>query len=68
MDTLHLVDPAARDIVSAITPFDPATQTAEDNRAFVAGLFTPPGGAPPLSGEVRLIPGGSGQPPVRVLI
>ena len=68
MDTLRLVDPAAREIVTSIAPFDPATQTAEDHRGFVAGLYTPPSGAPPLSGEVRLIAGGPGQPPVRVLV
>ena len=68
MDTLRLVDPAAREIVTSIAPFDRATQTAYDHRGFVAGLYTPPGGAPPLSGEVRLIAGGPGQPPVRVLV
>ena len=68
MDTLHLVDPAAREIVVAIPPFDPATQTVEDFRTFVAGLYAHPGGPTPLSGEERLVSCGPDRPPVRVLV
>ena len=42
MTTLHLVDPDARAVVPAVTPFDPATQSVADVRALVESLYPAP--------------------------
>ena len=39
MSTLHLVDPPARETVTATPPFHPAPQTVEDFPTLVAGLY-----------------------------
>jgi len=63
MSTLHLVDPAARDAVSAMEPFDPASDLAE-MRSTVLATFADE----PAPRQERMIPGPPGAPDVRVLI
>ena len=68
MSTLHLVDPAARDVVVRVPMFDPDRQTVEQFRTAVLDLYARPGPAAPLKGEARWIPGPADGPAVRVLV
>ena len=63
MSTLHLVDPATRDAVSAMEPFDPASDLAE-MRSTVLTTFADE----PAPRQERMIPGPPGAPDIRVLI
>lgn len=68
MNTLDLVDPAARDFAMAFAALNPARQPLADYRASLAAAM---GGAAseeaPLF-EERWAPGGYGQPDVRMLV
>ncbi|RWH72883.1 alpha/beta hydrolase [Mesorhizobium sp.] len=67
MDTLHLVDPAARDLALAFAAFDPTRQTLDEYRAALDAAI---GGASPASSpkfEEHWAEGLEGQPDVRLL-
>ena len=68
MDTLHLLDPAARDFVQKFPSYDPSLQTLAEYRQIVLDAYTRR--APPqhLRREERTIPGRAGAPDVRVLL
>ncbi len=63
MSTLRLVDPAARDAVSAMEPFDPASGLAK-MRETVLATFA----GEPAPRQERMIPGPPDAPDIRVLI
>lgn len=68
MDTLRLVDPAARDLALAFAAFDPTRQTLDDYRAALDAAI---GGASPASPpqfDEQWAGGLEGQPDVRVLV
>ena len=60
-ETLHLVDPAAREAVAGPVPFDPARDTVEQFRGTVQASYPDD----PIPCEERII---SGAPDVRVLL
>lgn len=68
MTTLHLVDPAARELAAHAPVFDPERQTLEQFRVGITAAFAqmmPPSSSP---GAERMIPNRDGAPDVRVLI
>ncbi|GJG89374.1 esterase [Gemmatimonadetes bacterium T265] len=68
METLHLVDSAARGAVAQTPPFDLDRDTLPEFRSAVLAAYAqlaPPGPTPP---EVRTVPGPAGAPGVRVLV
>jgi acetyl esterase/lipase len=64
MSTIHLVDPAARDVVAAVESFDPVRDGLNKLRDDV----TSQGVGDPLSRQETVIAGPAGAPDVRVLI
>jgi acetyl esterase/lipase len=62
--TLHLVDPTARDAISAMEPFDPAKDSLDKFRETVLALHADE--APPR--QERMIPGPPGSSDLHVLV
>ena len=64
MNSLHLVDPSAREAVAAFPPIDPQETGLESLRATVLAIYP----AEAVAREERSVPGPAGAPAVRVLI
>ncbi|NBD08378.1 alpha/beta hydrolase [Corallococcus silvisoli] len=65
MKTLHLVDPAVRDIVASMKAFDPASEPLEAFRAQLLASYAQIAAPMPHAREERWVPG---QSDVRVLV
>lgn len=65
MSTIHLVDPAARDIAASLKVFDPERESLEAFRAQTLAMYAQISPALPDAREERRIPG---TPEVRVLV
>ena len=63
-ETIHLVDPDAREAVAGPAPIDPVRDTVEQIRATVQASYPDD----PVLCEERIVPGPPGAPDVRVLL
>ena len=68
MDTLHLVDPSARDMAQAFAAFDPSVQPIDEYRQKLLTAFAQAGPAADPTHEEHKIPGQAGDPDIRLLI
>ncbi len=68
MNTYHLIDPAYHGLVAKFPAFDPAKQTVQQRRADLLAAYTQAAPAAPVPREVRVVPGPTGAPDVRVLL
>ncbi len=64
MNTLHLVDPAAREAVAAFPPIDPQEMGLKNLRATIVSMYP----TEAVAREERSVPGPGGAPAVRILI
>src|SRR5258706_11260800 len=65
MSTIHLVDPAARDVAASLKVFDPERESLQAFRVQVLAMYAQIAPAMPKAREEHWIPG---QPDVRVLV
>ncbi len=68
MDTLHLVNPSARDMAQAFTAFDPSVQPIDEYRQKLLTAFAQACPAADPTYEEQKIPGQAGDPDIRLLI
>lgn len=68
MNTLAMVDPAARPLALAFAGFDPSRQPIEEYRTQLANSFPADTSSSGGSFLERMIPGGHGSNPVRLLL
>jgi triacylglycerol lipase len=65
MSTIHLVDPAARDVAASLKVFDPESESLEAFRAQTLAMYAQMSPPMPSAREEHWVPG---QPKVRVLV
>ncbi|ADO73898.1 alpha/beta hydrolase [Stigmatella aurantiaca] len=68
MNTIHLVDPSARELVTQLPSVDPERQSVAEFRANLLAIYAQAAPLMPEAREERKVPGPPGTPEVRVLI